>query len=40
VSELLARPEFEALGRFVEQFGVDAAELQGAVDEMVAGLNR
>jgi len=38
VSELLARPEFEALGRFVEQFGVDAAELQGAVDEMVAGV--
>jgi len=27
VYELLARPEFEALGRFVEQFGVDAAEL-------------
>jgi len=38
VSELLARPEFEALGRFVEQFGVDAAELQGKVDEMVAGV--
>jgi len=38
VSELLARPEFEALGRFVEQFGVDVAELQGKVDEMVAGV--
>jgi len=38
VSELLARPEFEALGRFVEQFGVDAAALQGKVDEMVEGV--
>ena len=35
VADLLARPEFEALARFVAQRGVDIQELQETIDELV-----
>jgi hypothetical protein len=35
LGELLARAEFEALGRFLAQAGVDARELEGRVAELV-----
>ena len=35
VADLLARPEFEALARFVAQRGVDIQELQEAIDQLV-----
>ncbi len=36
VTELISLPEFEALNRFLTQYGVDVGELQGKIDELVA----
>jgi tetratricopeptide (TPR) repeat protein len=35
ISDLLTRPEFEALGGFLEKSGVDLQELQAQIDQMV-----
>jgi tetratricopeptide (TPR) repeat protein len=37
---LLARAEFEALGRFLAGWGVDVAQLQAQLDELVEGVRR
>jgi tetratricopeptide (TPR) repeat protein len=37
---LLARPGFEALGRFLAQFGVDVPQLQAQLDELVEGVRQ
>ena len=40
LAELLALPEFDALRQFLEQRGVEMAELQTAIDQWVEAVRR